>query len=328
MDKQLYNEEIKEKFLSEYEEDTRVAYRYVFVKSADIENILQKDLYNFNEAEIKELLCHANRSTVESVQSFASMINKYIQWAIENGYKYSNINPMSTFTREDYEECVDHNKKMYISEQELIEIEEMLDNYQDKVIVRLAFEGIYGEEASEMLNLKAYDVDFENKQIKVKNKDGQERILNLQGRDRLFRILERAINEKVYYAKAGYKEDGRGVNEYSLVDTEYVIKNTVAPRTQQPNSVLTIRKRLGLIKDITGMHYLTLTNIYRSGMIRMGYELYKRDGELTNKQLAEIAEHFGVRKYINNGYETYNYHALRKFINKDTIYELYGEEIA
>lgn len=320
----MYNRDLKENFLSNYDGETRQTYSYVFIQSYRLEFQYEKDLKDFEKDELKELLKRAKKSTVRSVRSFASMIKKYIQWAIENGYKDSNLNPMSTFTRKDYEECVDKNK-MFISEQELIEIEEMLDNYQDKLIVRLPFEGIYGEEASEMLNLTVNDIDFKNRQIKVKNKKGQERVLKLQDRDRLFRILEEAINEKVYYAKSGYKEDGRGTNKYKLVDTEYVIKNTVAPRTTQPNSILTIRKRLGIIKDITGMKYLTLTNINRSGMIRMAYDLWKkRGGELINEQLAEVAEHFGINTVVNNGYEGYNYYELREFINSENIYDLYG----
>ena len=82
-----------------------------------------------------------------------------------------------------------------------------------------------------------------------------------------------------------------------------------------------------MIKEIFDMPHLTIKNVWRSGMIKMAVDLYKEEGELTNKQLAKIAEKFGINKIVNNGHVVYNFHAMRQFINRENILELYGIDI-
>ncbi|WP_044749461.1 HNH endonuclease [Bacillus alveayuensis] len=325
----MYNPDLKEDFLSTYEENTRQRYRYAFVHTYPVEKKYGKDLKDFEEPELHELLIRrAKKATIRTFQNFFSVINQYIQWTINNKHKNSDFNPMSIFKTKDYEEYVDKNK-MFISEEELNEIEDMLDNDQDKVILRLLFEGVKGEGDSELLNLKESDVDFENQQLKLRDKKGRERILHLEGRDRCFSILKRAINEKTYYAKGRDKPKKvkRGVSEYKLMETDYVIKNIIAPRTKEPNNWQTIQNRMKFIKEITGMYSLTVTDVWRSGMIRKAVELYRRDGELTTVHLEEIAEHFGTNISVNNGYKGYNCDYLRDYIKPEIISNLYRIDV-
>lgn len=328
----MYNEEIKEAFLQYlideegFTEETVHVFRFVFYKSYDVEDILQKDMYDFNTSELKQVLLNANKSTMNSVRAFASMMKKYIDWAIRTGLTNSNINPMDMFTTKDYEECIDKSKKLFISESELISIENKLVNYQDKVVLRLAFEGINGYEVSEMLNLKKHDVDFKNKQLKLyDNKEG-ERFINVS--ERCIEIIEKAINEKIYYARNGDKTSAHGKSKYEYFETDHVIKNVLAGRTTKRAADKTVvYRRMNMIKEMFDMPYLTIKNVWRSGMIKMTVDLYKEEGELTNKQLAKIAEQFGLGKIINNGHETYNYHAMRQFINRENIIDLYDIDI-
>ncbi|STO12768.1 site-specific tyrosine recombinase XerD [[Flavobacterium] thermophilum] len=327
----MYNKEIKESFLQYlideegYTEETVHVFRFVFYKSYDVEDILQKDMYDFNMSELKQVLLNANKSTLNSVRSFASMMKKYIDWAIRIGLTNSNINPMDMFTAKDYEECIDKSKKLFISEDELIEIEDQLVNYQDKVILRLLFEGANGYEVSELINLKKYDVDYTNKRLRLYDDKNGERFITVS--DRCLDIIEKAINEKVYYARNGEKESKHGKSEYPYYETDHIIKNVLTGRTRGEADKNVIYRRMYMIKELFDMPYLTIKNIWRSGMIKIAVDLYKEDGELTNKQLAKIAEQFGLGKIINNGHETYNYHAMRQFINRDNILDLYGIDI-
>lgn len=327
----MYNEEVKETFLQYlideegYTEETVHVFRFVFYKSYDVEDVLQKDMYDFNMSELKQVLLNANKSTINSVRAFASMIKKYIDWAIHTGLTNSNINPMDMFTASDYEECIDKSKKLFISEDELIEIENRLANYQDKVIPRLLFEGANGHEVSELINLKIDDVDFKNKRLRLYDNKNGERYITVS--DRCLDIIEKAIKEKTYYAKNAEKESKHGKDEYEYFETDRVIKNTLTGRTKKVADKNVVYRRMYLIKELFDMPYLTIKNVWRSGMIKMAVDLYKEEGELTNKQLAKIAEQFGLGKIVNNGRETYNYHAMRQFINRDNILELYNVDI-
>jgi site-specific recombinase XerD len=327
----MYNEEIKESFLQYlideegYTDETVHVFRFVFYKSYDVEDILQKDMYDFNTGELKQVLLNANKSTMNSVRAFASMMKKYIDWAIRIGLTNSNINPMDMFTTKDYEECIDKSKKLFISEDELIDIEDQLVNYQDKVILRLLFEGANGYEVSELINLKKYDVNYEKKQLRLYDDKNGERFIVVS--DRCLDIIEKAINEKVYYARNGEKESKHGKSEYPYYETDHIIKNVLTGRTRGEADKNVVYRRMYMIKEIFDMPYLTIKNVWRSGMIKMAVDLYKEEGELTNKQLAKIAEQFGLGKIINNGHETYNYHAMRQFINRDNILDLYGIDI-
>ena len=327
----MYNEEIKETFLQYlieeegYTDETVHVFRFIFYKSYDVESILQKDMYDFNMSELKQVLLSANKSTLNSVRSFASMMKKYIDWAIRKGYANSNINPMNMFTVKDYEECIDKSKKLFISEEELIEIEDQLVNYQDKVILRLLFEGANGYEVSELINLKKYDVDYANKRLRLYDDKNGERFITVS--DRCLDIIEKAINEEAYYARNGEKKSKHGKSKYPYYETDHVIKNVLTGRTKGEADKTVIYRRMNMIKEMFDMPYLTIKNVWRSGMIKMAVDLYKEEGELTNKQLAKIAEQFGLGKVINNGHETYNYHAMRQFINRENIIDLYDIDI-
>lgn len=327
----MYNKEVKESFLQYlideegYTDETVHVFRFVFYKSYDVEDILQKDMYDFNTGELKQVLLNANKSTVNSVRAFASMMKKYIDWAIRIGLTNSNINPMDMFTTKDYRECIDKSRKLFISEGELIEIEDQLVNYQDKVILRLLFEGVNGYEVSELTNLKKYDVDYANKRLRLYDDKNGERFIAVS--DRCLDIIERAIDEKKYYARNGDKTSAHGKSEYEYLETDHVIKNVLTGRTKGAADKNIIYRRMYMIKEIFDMPHLTIKNIWRSGMIKMAVDLYKEEGELTNKQLDKIAEQFGLGKIINNGHETYNYHAMRQFINRENILDLYGIDI-
>jgi site-specific recombinase XerD len=326
----MYNAKVKKEFLKylkekeNYEEETLTVIRYVFDKSQDIEEILEKDLYDFSADEIKQVLLNANKSTLNAVRSFASMINKYMEWAVPR-YSKSNINPMGLLSTKDYQECIDHSRKLFISEDELEEIEEQLVNYQDKIVLRLPFEGVNGYEVSEMINLKVYDVNFEKKRLRLYDDKNGERFINVS--ERCVEIIKGAIDEKTYYARNNEKESKHGKSEYPYYETDYVIKNVLTGRTKGEADKNVIYRRIYMIKELFNMPHLTVKNIWRSGMIREAVKLYKEEGELTNEQLAKIAKKFGLGKIVNNGHETYNFHAMRQFINRDNILDLYGIDI-
>jgi integrase len=327
MENKMYNPDLKEDFLSTYKnEDTRKATRYVFSHSYYLEDKYQKDLKDFEKNELDELLIRLAKKTtsMNNFSRYFSIIKKYIRWAINNGYKKSGSNLMLDFNKMDYQVYIDKSK--FISEQKLIEIEESLKNYQDKVILRLIFEGVDGNDLSELVNLKKQDVDFKNKRLRLyDDKEGRERFIQVS--DRCLNLIEKAHTEIIYYPRNGNKQSKRGKNKFELIQTDHIIKNALNGRTQNLVSKDTIYRRIDMIKEILKLPNLTATNIRNSGMIKMAVDLYKRDGELTTAHLEEIAEHFGANTIVNNGYKMYNIHNLKGFINPETIFDLYEIDV-
>ena len=317
----MYNPDLKEAFLlSKYKENpmTRETTRYIFSSySYYLENKYQKDLKDFEKDELDELLVKIAKkvASIDSFQKCFSIINQYIDWAIDNGLKKNDYNPMPDFNKKDYEEYID---KKFISEQKLIEIEESLKNYQDKVVLRLIFEGVNGENVSELVNLKIQDVDSKNKRLRLYDDKGRERFIQVS--DRCLDLIKKAYDEDIYYYRNGYNEGKRGRRKSKLMQTDHIIKNVLNGRTQEPVNMNTIYRRIDTIKDILKLpKNLTATDIRNSGMIKMAVDLYKRDGKLTTAHLEEIAEHFGTN--------IYNTYPLRDFINPETIFDLYEIDV-
>lgn len=315
----MYNPELKEAFLSTYEESTRKEYSYVFIYSKFLEIRYGKDLKDFDKHQIEELLKRAKKPNLNGVRSFASKIKRYIDWAMAHSYTQSNLNPVSLFTVQEYNRCIDSSRKLYISEDDLIDIEEQLKNYQDKAIFRLLFEGVMGENLSELLNLKSSDVYPEENKLRLYDSEGRERFITVS--DRCIEITKGAINETRYCT---YTKTNR---IYDLVIGEHVIRNTKNVRTKSINSNMTIHSRFETLKNFIGMPDLTMKNVWRSGMIKRVLDLLDNSNEITNDHLAEVAYIYGLQKIMNNGHLNYNFSSLREFINSKNIYDLYGIDI-
>lgn len=108
-------------------------------------------------------------------------------------------------------------KNRYCTRNELKKVlSEKLINGSDKAIFILLFEGVMGKEYSELLTLKAHQIDLDNKIINLKNK-----IINISNYTK--DTILQTINEDVYYKYLG---DICSTNEsYSLdINSPYLIR--------------------------------------------------------------------------------------------------------
>jgi integrase len=323
----LYNEEIKKEFLSSYDnEQTQTTIEYILYKSSDMENALEKDLYDFNVNQIGKVISNTNPLNVTVARSTGRILSAYITWASEKGLRKTNINPIKSMLPEWYEQFVSK-KKLFISEKELKEIEKDLVNAQDAVILYLLFEGVNGEGSSEILNLKKQDVDFDTNEVKLLEvkKNGEKRERTIKVSDTCLRIIWQAINDMTYKNRNGNAQNPRGGAEIELVNNDYVVRsvNRRVKDTNAPADKHTLFRRITMISEEFDLPYLTMKNIERSGMIKMAKDLYEQEGELDTPQLSKVAEHFGRRKVNVNGSEYYHLTPVREFVNLENISELY-----
>jgi site-specific recombinase XerD len=323
----MYNPEVKERFLSQFEnKQTYDAYKRIFKISYELENMWSKDLVDFNLEEIKELLYSLNPLTFAASRSNISTVKNYIDWGM--GYRTitGNINPLGGVTkdRKFVSEFVDKNVMLYISKHELDQLtneDTGCKNAQDGFILSALFSGV---SVHEICNLRKKDVDYDDNILHLMDNKGNKRDLKVD-RD-CIALARKAANETEYLKKNGEAElTENQVPITMLVDNEYVIR-VAATKNTAPMSAVSphvIYRRLSTIGELFENPYLTSTNIYRSGQIYMGYLLFKRDQALDKDQYIEIMEHYQMPKTKNGKYEFYMWSPLKDWINMENIKRLY-----
>lgn len=316
---EFYNEAIKNKYLESVDnEGTKNLIRYLFYKSKGVEENLQMDMYNFSIDHIKEVMKNINTKAIETSQSNLSFIRTYINWCIIHGYRENNINPLDGIDSEWHKQFVNENIKQFLSKQEIDEIISNLVNYQDKVIIKLLFEGVYGYESSELRNLKLSNIYANGKSTLHDDKKGKR---PFKFDEETIELIKKANDEQRYRNKNGQSLGKAPTSE--LLPSAYVLKNANKSRSidNERISQPVLMKRVKMISEVFELPDITPKSIWRSGQLYKAYLSYINTGKINYD---EIGERFALSKVVNNGYEYYNVSYLEKnYLNMDTISVLY-----
>jgi site-specific recombinase XerC len=321
--KKLYNENIKIEYLMCIPENRRTVYKYALCRSYDTEDVVGKDLFEFNTNEIKDALINADHSTFNSIKLTLHVFEDYINWAIKSGKTQSNINPILSIKNDELKTYLSK-KKILFSKYEIQDMQKKMVNAQDKVILQLLFEGVNGHGLSELLNLTQSDVDQANQILKLNDDKYGKRSVKVS--EKCLTFVMEALNQTHYQNKNG---TSMGNNpELPLVKNNYVLR-TATTRVQNFKRAdkHLIYRRISTIADFFGYKYLTAKNIEKSGMIAFAVVLYLERKKLDNLELSIIGNQFGVRKVVMNGHEIFNFSLLKEFINATTIFDLYNINI-
>lgn len=317
----MYNQEIKEQFLSQMEETSQKTVSYVFYKTSEVEQFYDKDLFSFSLQQIEKVMKTLNPGSINKARSDMMNLQNYITWAIRKGYRESNIHPMAGTDSKWASQFIDNTTKRHYSEEEIDEIVKDLNNAQDQALIQCLFEGIMGKGLSELLSMNYNWIDWNENLITVKDdKDGEERTLKVS--DKCMRYIKNAHLQQTY---TGYGDEAR---ELPLGETDYIFKNTIFKRTKTNEAnQLTLLNRLQAIKDYLGKEKLSPNTISQSGRIKMAADLYARDGELKREQFREIAERFKASKVKQDGRVYANVSLMKDYINSYNLKELYDLDI-
>jgi integrase len=321
---QLYNEEIKEKFLSQYDnEATKTTIRYMFYKTFIVENTLDKDLFEQNLTEIGKSIENTNPQSKNVASANGRFISSYISWAIENGYRESNLNPLKGIDTDWYNNFIDQTKKIHDSYEEFLELleDESIMNNQDKAFLFCVFEGIIGEQFSQLKELKYSDINFKDNTIYIKERDYYVTV-----DVKCIEYLEKTRSEKTYYQ---YNSNTKEFSEKELLPSQYVFKNIKSPRGQENEPVKTnvIYKRIQTIKELLDRDFLTPNAVKQSGMIWEAVKIFNDEGILGYDQLAKVGAKYDYSTITNNGFTYFNTYLMKEFINEDNIKLLYDIDV-
>lgn len=289
----LYNEEFKKRFLEQYPEETAKFYASVLAKAYTYEKFLEKDMAAFNVDEIKSWLLSLDATTLASLTTSVSVARQYTNFAIKERFVDKLINDYDMFDRKTLRQYVSKiaEKKRYISKEEFDKFVDSIYNASDAVIFQLLWEGVKGENTEEIRNLRPEDVDAENRILTLRRDDGTTRQVKVS--DKLIQLIFDAYNEEKYYNNNGMSTQPKCTFTY-LPNTGYVVRPAGRNKTGRIDDQI-IQRRVRLLARALGNPFLTITNIWLSGMIEYAKQYMKEKGltSLSMNDYKEICKRYG-----------------------------------
>jgi integrase len=287
----LYNQDLKNRFLSLYPEKTRRFYKYVLVKAYETERTMKKDIYDFSEQELEILLFQYNNKSVQSIQSTICVLKQYIDFCINKNYGFQLKNHLDTSKRYgDLQKYIDLKSQQYITKEDLEDIVGLCVNAQDSVIFSLLFDGIKGENSEEIVNLQIKDCNFKNNTLTLTKNNGETR--SLVASDLTMALIQEAMNETEYIKNNGVESPDMKVKTYKVDSTPYVVRISARESLGSINPV-NIIARINRIKMWYGNPFLTVTNIWLSGMLNELKKSKQENSRLTKQNYIDVNEKYG-----------------------------------
>ncbi|MEC4565421.1 hypothetical protein L8C07_05640 [Paenibacillus sp. CMAA1739] len=316
----LYNPDIKQRFLEGYRKATRGNYESKLKRASKVEMKYNKDLYNFSLSEIEEVMYLLAPNKLSSATIYGSIIKKYIEWAISQDLRADNLNPLDVVNgKEFYEKFIP--KQILIRDDDLELALGQIDSNRDIVIIQSIFEGIMGRECSEIRNLKKQDINQANRTVKLTNvgRYGEVEEREIVISKFLLEAMLRADEETSYSSNFG---EGSLSNKKisALKDSSYIIKSTKDEKVKQTLISQTITKFAAKLN----MEKLSPVDIRNSGMLKMAKDIYvDKKGKLERTDIHEISKKFNVGSKDGEIFYTTMY--TKDFLNIETIIRIYPE---
>lgn len=325
---EFYNEELKQKFLNTIENDiARKFASYPLRKAKAIEIGFKKDLYDMTLEEVGEVLGNISCSTEIAAYNSTLILEKYIDWAIEVGYRESNINPLSRVNKPSWSKgYVAEYKNSYFTREHILDMMDQLVNETDKAVLLALFEGIKGTGYSELLNLKEEDIREKNGkfQARLKDKNGQVRVIEIT--ERLAILLINTANRPSYINKNGATDIGKRYESSSFENSPMIFKKTSRGKQGGELDSFFVNRKFVMFKQIFGHRHLKTKHISDSGIMHIANEL-QEDGVLSTSNARAIAEVFNTSFTSANGERYRNLTIIKKIITASEFEELYGYKI-
>lgn len=300
----MYNSDLKMEFIESQDNSrsTSLMIVYEFIKIANTENRLKKDLYAFNDLEISDALKTMRTSNVIALRSTLSILNSYVKWCTLNGKRgeYENgINYVDAFIK------TEQNLRQYVSNKQLSgkiltedEIEDLLNaliNPCDQVVIQAMYELIGGEKLYEIRSLTIDAVNEKKCELELLNSDGS--IRNQKVSRKLIELIKDSSEAKEYIFNNGeMNSDGR-IASRRFLPSKNIIKST-RENDEGMSSYSGMQYKINSIKKYTGYNHITSTSLRDSRII---HEILK----VTQEQNKYIADDKVFDDSFNNIYKQY-----------------------
>jgi hypothetical protein len=199
----------------------------------------------------------------------------------------------------------------YLSNDEIKEAISKLANNCDKLMIKLIYQSVRGRTEKdntneELINLRVKDAEqsYETNKLRVWNNDADYRYIDID--DETVDLLKITIsddfyiinNGSIYSSKRPDKVLGKGIGDkcFTLNNTGYVFR-TGGKNKEGKVKTNFFNARIRSVKDWAGNPFITITNLYFSGMIDYAIKLRDEKGqELDNKDYMKIIDKFNYGK--------------------------------
>lgn len=332
----FYNHFFKEEFLNTIKtESSRTYYVSLFNKSKQLEEQLNKDMFNFTDIEVELLLYSINTSQKNTLVSYLNQCKNYCDYAIETGNKLSNINIYKTFSTDRLDQYLMRHKQKYLSKDDIMNSLKDVYNSIDFAVYMSIFEGLLGFEYTEITNLTKQDI-AEARENKVEDENLNEigYLLKLNGlskrtkelnprtivaSEELMRALEAASRQDVYYQNNG--DSKSNLPSRPLLDGEYVFRNSdLGNESKVQTDKQFVYRKLILLKEISDSLISSVTTIINSGVI-YHLSLKAKDGVINFEDVKQVANRYNITLIPASPNTSY-----KNFIKKhrDALKKVYG----
>lgn len=289
--------ELKQEFLNRQTKDTKEFYFYILQKADEFEQEIEKKIYDFNIEERNELLLTKYKNKSKGVfQSNLSPLRTYIDYCISKHVVKSNENRFATILTKDYINYINIQamQNRYISKEEARELQQKIENAQDRLIIELLTWGIRGrtEEGNtheELINLRVRDVDFINKIITAINNDGDIRDVYVD--QYTIDLIKEAIYQDEYVCNNGIIKKDRKQKTIPINQTEYVFRTPGKNKEGKVDQQL-LTRRIQSFQKWLEKPYLTIGNLWFSSLIDFAKKLKEEKGGLSRNDFIRINEVF------------------------------------
>lgn len=311
-DDRLYNEEVKEEYISTHKKGTRNILERLFKIASLFEMDLNKDIYDFNREELRKLFFTFMPSTENASKSTVLYISRYIDWAIEEGY-LEGMNPLDSTDTAWKKQFAVKPDKFYWTDQDLHNVLKKLVNAQDALVLYAPFIGILGYENAEITNLKQSHIDQDLLTAQVFDADGSSREVDVD--EEFIRLVGQAINQDEYIKSNGNPKEEIRSEAAKLIDNDFVVRSsqTRVKHIEEADKNIVYR-RYAVIKKQFEVPHLTPTFISYSGMLHVAKNYYI-ENEL-EAGFEKIKKQFNVSEATLQRYK-------EEFLNEQQIVKLY-----
>jgi hypothetical protein len=254
----MYQSEMKEGFIEDYLRSrfvARTSLNSLFKKTEPFEKENGKDCSQFNENEILKMYTEFNAKTIYVLMNYNTILKAYCAWK-KYYHKENTTNAYNNLTIEMLKPCVPQNSVMFLSREEITNIENQIYNWTDRAIIECLWEGISGPSMIDLVSINQKMIDTENKILYFP--DG--RLVKLT--DRLYDLLTKAFDEKEYVC---YSKDLMVIKLNGENKLYKELENAHA-RDSNDKYFRWVYRKVRNCRDHVGMPGLTMKNIQTSGM--------------------------------------------------------------
>lgn len=161
--------DMQKQFVCEnYDESLIGRFNKLICRAKPFEEEHGKEISAFSKNEICEYLTSLNATSTSNLESFASMLRKYMRYARANGIDGADKGEWDMLHKRDIANCVSR-EKHYFTMSDIDDYLSRLYNPADKWFILALFEGLCGKDREEIWGIALSDFDAENLTVATPN---------------------------------------------------------------------------------------------------------------------------------------------------------------